>query len=77
MAEELADVRGKLPEASGKSDHDLAIHRDLQDRLGRYSRKGETQFWMEQKPCTGRPLSTPFCCQPVHSPALVHTALFE
>merc|ERR1712115_125754 len=27
MAEELADIRGGLPVASNKSDHDLAIHR--------------------------------------------------
>ena len=76
MAEELADVRGKLPEASAKSDHDLAIHKDLESRLSRYSNKGDLKFWMRQKPSTGRPLSTPFCCQPVHPPHLVNAALF-
>ena len=40
MAEELADVRGGLPEASSKSDHDLAIHRSLEEKgLTRYKNK--------------------------------------
>ena len=40
MAEELADVRGGLPEASSKSDHDLAIHRSLEEKgLKRYKNK--------------------------------------
>merc|ERR1711979_100529 len=63
MAEELADIRGKLPEASDKSDHDLSIHRNLGSKLSRYANKGDLSFWMNQNPCTGRPLSTPFCCQ--------------
>jgi len=29
MAEELADIRGKLLEASDKYDHDLSIHKNL------------------------------------------------
>ena len=42
MAEELADVRGGLPEASSKSDHDLAIHRSLEEKgLTRYKNKVE------------------------------------
>ena len=77
MAEELADVRGKLPEASAKSDHDLAIHKDLESKLSRYNNKGDLKFWMNQNPCTGRPLSTPFCSNPVHPPALVNTAVFN
>ena len=40
MAEELADIRGGLPEASSKSDHDLAIHRSLEEKgLKRYKNK--------------------------------------
>ena len=40
MAEELADIRGRLPAASGKSDHDLAIHRGLEEKgLARYAKK--------------------------------------
>merc|ERR1711892_1207596 len=41
MAEELADVRGGLPEASDKSDHDLAIHKNLESKLSRYANKGD------------------------------------
>ena len=40
MAEELADIRGRLPAASEKSDHDLAIHRGLEEKgLARYAKK--------------------------------------
>ena len=40
MAEELADIRGGLPVASNKSDHDLAIHRSLEEKgLKRYKNK--------------------------------------
>jgi len=75
MAEELADIRGGLPEASEKSDHDLAIHKNLESKLSRYANKGDLSFWMNQKPCTGRPLSTPFCCQP--APATVHKSILN
>merc|ERR1719157_351051 len=57
MAEELADIRGKLPEASQYSDHNLDIHKKLESKLSRYANKGDLSFWMNQKPCTGRPLS--------------------
>merc|ERR1712130_616753 len=58
MAEELADVRGGLPEASSKSDHDLAIHRNLEEKgLKRYKNKGSLDYWMSHQPATGRPLS--------------------
>merc|ERR1711956_49672 len=75
MAGELADVRGGLTEASDKSDHDLAIHKNLESKLGRYANKGDLSFWMNQKPSTGRPLSTPFCCQP--APATVNRAILN
>jgi len=75
MAEELADVRGKLPEASDKSDYNLAIHKNLENKLSRYANKGDLSFWMNQKPCTGRPLSTPFCCQP--GPVTVNKAILN
>ena len=40
MAEELADIRDGLPVASNKSDHDLAIHRSLEEKgLKRYKNK--------------------------------------
>merc|ERR1711913_246740 len=58
MAEELRDVRGKLPEASAKSDYDLAIHKELGKNMPRYKAKGEISYWMDQHPSTGRPLST-------------------
>merc|ERR1739846_65018 len=41
MAEELRTERGRLPAASSKSDHDLAIHRSLEEKgLKRYKNKG-------------------------------------
>merc|ERR1711963_420450 len=58
MAEELRDVRGKLPDASAKSDYDLAIHKALGKEMPRYKAKGEISYWMNQHPSTGRPLST-------------------
>ena len=75
MAEELADFRGGLPEASDKSDHDLSIHKSLESKLSRYANKGDINFWMNQKPCTGRPLSTPFCCQ--STPATCNKAILN
>ena len=49
MAEELADVRGGLPEASSKSDHDLAIHRSLEEKgLKRYKNKVKSSKWTEK-----------------------------
>ena len=59
MAEELAEERGGLPEASNKSDHDLRIHSELEGQgLARYKGKGSLRWWMEQQPCSGRHLST-------------------
>merc|ERR1712107_869519 len=53
MAEELADIRGGLPVASNKSDHDLAIHRSLEEKgLKRYKNKGCFDYWMEHQPAT-------------------------
>ena len=49
MAEELADVRGGLPEASSKSDHDLAIHRSLEEKgLKRYKNKVKSSKWTDK-----------------------------
>merc|ERR1712243_463635 len=71
MAEEPADVRGGLPEASSKSDHDLAIHRSLEEKgLKRYKNKGSLDYWMSHQPATGRPLSAVLCCQ--SDPAAIH-----
>ena len=59
MAEELAVERGRLPEASKKSDHDLSIHAELEGKgLTRYKNKGNLNWWMSMQPSTGRPLST-------------------
>ena len=59
MAEELAVERGRLPEASKKSDHDLSIHADLEGKgLARYRNKGSLDWWMSLQPSSGRPLST-------------------
>lgn len=58
MAEELLDVRGKLPVASAKSDYDLSLHKELEKIMPRYKGKGDLSYWMENHPCTGRPLST-------------------
>ena len=58
MAEELAPERGRLPEASSKSDHNLAIHAELEGKgLVRYKNKGNLDWWMRLQPATGRPLS--------------------
>merc|ERR1712110_1189190 len=76
MAEELADVRGGLPEASSKSDHDLAIHRSLEEKgLKRYKNKGSLDYWMSHQPATGRPLSTALCCQ--SDPAAIHRGVLS
>lgn len=57
MAEELADVRGGLPEASSKSDHDLAIHRSLEEKgLKRYKNKVKRSIrTSKQKLLAGQP----------------------
>merc|ERR1719355_92593 len=76
MAEELADERGGLPEASSKSDHDLAIHRSLEEKgLKRYKNKGSLAYWMSHQPATGRPLSTALCCQ--SDPAAIHPGVLS
>merc|ERR1712218_259941 len=76
MAEELSDIRGCLPVASNKSDHDLAIHRSLEEKgLKRYKNKGCLDYWMEHQPATGRPLSTALCCQ--SDPAAIHPGVLS
>ena len=74
MAEELAVERGRLPEASQKSDHDLKIHAGLEGKgLARYRGKGSLEWWMKLEPSTGRPLSTVMAPQAgsLHKPALL------
>jgi len=75
MAEELHEIRGKLPEASAKSDWDLSIHKELESKMSRYNKKGDIDYWMNQHPSTGRPLSTPFCCQ--RQPVTVQRSVFQ
>merc|ERR1712241_651514 len=77
QAYELGDIRGGLPVASNKSDHDLAIHRSLEEKgLKRYKNKGCLDYWMEHHPATGRPLSTAVCC-PLAEPAVMHPGVFS
>ena len=75
MAEELRDVRGKLPEASAKSDYDLSLHKELSTKMPRYQRKGELEHWMTMHPATGRPMSAPFCQQ--RAPVSVDKAILQ
>jgi len=72
MGEELAAERGRLPEASAKSDYDLRIHKDLESKLPRYKNKGSLDWWMSLDPCTGRPLSTALHRQP--HPVTINTS---
>lgn len=75
MCEELREIRGKIPESSDKSDYDLSTHKELEKQFERYKDKGSEDYWKDMRPCTGRPLSTPFCCQP--NPTTVHKAIFK
>jgi len=75
MCEELRDIRGKIPESSDKSDYDLSLHGKLEESFARYKNKGSEKWWKEMSPCTGRPMSTPFCCQ--QEPVTVHKAIFK
>jgi len=75
MAEELRDVRGKLPEASAKSDYDLSLHKELGSKMPRYNKKGDIDYWMNMQPATGRPLSTPFCSQ--QAPVCASKTIFQ
>jgi len=75
MCEELRDIRGKIPESSDKSDYDLATHKELEAQFPRYKNKGKESYWKDMQPCTGRPLSTPFCFQ--QEPVSVHRAIFK
>jgi len=75
MAEELRDIRGRLPLSSDKSDYDLSVHRALEEAFERYKNKGSETWWKTREPCTGRPLSTPFCRQT--QPVTVHKAIFK
>ena len=72
MGEELAAERGRLPEASAKSDYDLRIHKELESKLPRYKNKGSLDWWMSLDPCTGRPLSTALHRQP--HPVTINTS---
>jgi len=76
MAEELALERGRLPEASQKSDHDLKIHAGLEARgLARYRNKGNLEWWMKLEPSTGRPLSAVMAAQ--DKPALLCKGILD
>ena len=63
MAEELRDVPGRaLPESSDKSDYDLSIHKQLQQTMPRYHRKGDLDYWMNMNPSTGGGLDLTLKC---------------
>jgi len=57
MAEELADVRGGLPEASSKSDHDLAIHRSLEEKRPETIQKQGKPGLLDEPPASNRATS--------------------
>jgi len=75
MAEELRDIRGRLPLSSDKSDYDLSAHKKLEDAFERYKNKGSIEWWKSREPNTGRPLSTPFCRQ--DQPVTIHKGIFR
>jgi len=61
IAEELASERGRMPQASRKSDYDLSVLKKKGD-MGRkeFQKKGSIEYWKTLIPSTGRPLSSPF-----------------
>ena len=78
MAEELQNERGKLPEASQKSDHDMSIMKmKLKTDSNNYKNpeKATKEYWMTMRPTTGRPMSAPFCCQP--DPEVTLSSVFQ
>jgi len=76
MGEELRDVRGgRLPLSSDKSDYDLEYFKGLEANLARYKNKSRLEWWKNMSPCTGRPMSSPFCRQ--SDPVTVNKAIFK
>jgi len=66
MAEELRNERGRLPEASAKSEFPrnmFMLSRRVESNPKVYGNKDKIEYWNELCPCTGRPLSTAFCKQ--------------
>jgi len=66
MAEELRNERGRLPEASAKSEFArnlFMIHKRVQTNPKVYGNKDKMEYWTEMCPCTGRPNSAAFCKQ--------------
>lgn len=78
MAEELEAERGRLPEASDQSDHDLSLHAEMAISIPRYRDKASLEYWMSLEPATGRPLSTAIA-RPVQQaePVTIHPAIFK
>jgi len=64
MGEELAQERGRLPLSSKKSDVDLSLWRNIEQRQVRHAGKGSRDYWDKLVPCTGRPLSSALFRQP-------------
>ncbi|XP_023327628.1 betaine--homocysteine S-methyltransferase 1 [Eurytemora carolleeae] len=76
IAEELRDIRGKVPQASDKSDYELVKFKEFESRgIHRYKNKGSESWWKEMEPCTGRPLSTALSRQ--DNPVTIHKAIFK
>jgi len=71
IAEELAPERGRMPEGSDKSDHDLSIMKKLAESYSGKRKDIETMyskmqcckdFWLNLEPATGRPKSSAWSC---------------
>ena len=80
MAEELQTERGKLPEASRKSDHDLSIlarleNNEHKDNIYVFKGRATKEHWMNMRPATGRPMSVALCQQP--NPQVVLKSIFN
>jgi len=66
MAEELRAERGKLPEASKKSEfaRDLFMAKKRAElNPAVYAERQTAEYWNNLIPCTGRPMSAAICCQ--------------
>merc|ERR1711910_200955 len=53
-----------LPESSRKSDVDLSLWKNIEQKQERHTGKGSRVYWDQLTPCTGRPLSAALHRQP-------------
>jgi len=75
VAEELAQERGCLPFSARKSDVDLSLWKNIEEKQHRHAGKGSREYWDTLTPCTGRPLSSALCRQP--DPQIVCTSALK